>query len=193
MVIDGTSGRIGNNQLRREPALRYGAVSRTFHWVTVALVLMAAIFGLWIAHARPDDEAFKLTLYNIHESIGVTIGVVTLARLAWRVGHPPPTLPSNLPRALAWAARTNHAALYTWLLAMPVVGFVATNAWGFPVNWFGLVPLPDPVGKNVPLAETLTFVHRLMAWSLFCMVALHATAAVWHQFIRRDGTLRKML
>jgi cytochrome b561 len=193
MVMSGTSRRVERSQARREPPLRYGAVSRAFHWITVALVLTAAGFGLWIAHARPDDEAFKLTLYNIHESIGVTIWAVTLARLAWRVSHPPPPLPADLPRALVFAARTNHTAFYVWLLSMPVVGFVATNAWGFPLTWFGLIPLPDPVGKNIPLAETLTFIHRLMAWSLIGMIALHVTAALWHQFIRRDGTLRKML
>ena len=87
----------------------------------------------------------------------------------------------------------NHAAFYVWLLTMPVVGFVATNAWGFPLTWFGLVPIPDPVGKNVPLAETLTFIHRLMAWSLVGLIVLHAGAALWHQIVRRDGTLRKML
>ncbi|WP_424135809.1 cytochrome b [Roseomonas chloroacetimidivorans] len=191
--MGGSSGRIGRAQAEREPPLRYGAVSRAFHWATVALVLTAASFGLWIAHARPDDEAFKLALYNIHESIGVTIWAVTLARLAWRLGHPPPPLPADLPRALAFAARANHTAFYVWLLSMPVVGFVATNAWGFPFSWFGLIPLPDPVGKNVPLAETLTLIHRLMAWSLIGMIVLHVAGALWHQFIRRDGTLRKML
>ena len=74
---------------------------------------------------------------------------------------------------------------------MPVVGFVATNAWGFPANWLGLVPLPDLVGKNVPLAETLTFVHGVIVWSLVGTIVLHVTAALWRQFIRHDATLRK--
>jgi len=159
----------------------------------VALVLAGATLGLWIANARPDDEALKLRLYNIHESIGVTIWIVTLARLGWRLGHPVPPLPADLPRALRIAARANHTAFYLWLLTMPVVGFVATNAWGFPLRWFGLIPLPDPVGKNVPLAEALTTIHQMMAWILIAMIILHVGAALWHQFIRRDGTLRKML
>ncbi|MBP0447567.1 cytochrome b [Roseomonas sp. SSH11] len=173
--------------------VRYDAVSRFIHWLTVALVLSVAVLGLWIAHARPEEEAFKLRLYNIHESIGVTIWVLTLARLAWRIAHPPPPLPPDLSPLLAFAARANHVAFYVWLLTMPVVGFVATNAWGFPLTWFGLVPLPDPVGQNTPLAETLTLIHRLMAWSLVGMILLHAGAALWHQFARRDGTLEKML
>ncbi|WP_207539558.1 cytochrome b [Sabulicella rubraurantiaca] len=171
---------------------RYDTTSRVFHWLTVVLVLSAAMLGLWIAHAEPG-EAIKMTLYNLHESIGVTIGLVTLARLIWRLGHPAPPLPADLPDALKLAARLNHGAFYLWLLVMPVLGFIATNAWGFPLTWFGLVPLPDPVGKNVPLAEMVTFAHRLMAWSLIGMIVLHVSAALWHQFVRRDGTLRKML
>ncbi|WP_236020465.1 cytochrome b [Sabulicella rubraurantiaca] len=176
---------------RSAPA-RYDTTSRVFHWLTVALVLAAAALGLWIAHAKPADS-IKLTLYNLHESIGVTIGLVTLARLLWRLGHPPPPLPEDLPKILKLAARANHSAFYLWLLVMPVLGFIATNAWGFPLTWFGLVPLPDPIGKNVPLAEMVTFAHRLMAWSLIGMIVLHVSAALWHQFVRRDGTLRKML
>ena len=171
---------------------RYDATSRVFHWLTVALVLAAAALGLWIAHAEPA-ETIKLRLYNLHESIGVTIGLVTLARLLWRLGHPPPPLPEDLPNILKFAARLNHGAFSLWLLVMPVLGFIATNAWGFPLTWFGLVPLPDPVGKNVPLAEVVTFAHRLMAWSLIGMIVLHVSAALWHKFVRRDGTLRKML
>jgi cytochrome b561 len=179
--------------VQRQVPARYDAVSRFLHWATVVLILTAASLGLWIAHARPEEEAFKLWLYSTHESIGVTIWLVTIVRLIWRLGHPPPPLPADLAGALKVAARLNHAAFYLWLLTMPVVGFVATNAWGFPLTWFGLVPLPDPVGKNVPLAETLTLVHRLMAWSLMVLILLHASAALWHQFVRRDGTLRKML
>ena len=172
---------------------RYDAVSRGIHWVTVALVLATAALGLWIAHARPQDEAFKLALYNLHESLGATIWLLTLIRLAWRIRHPAPPLPEDLGAAIRFIARANHAAFYLWLLTMPVVGFLATNAWGFPLRWFGLIPLPSPVGSDIPLAETLTLIHRLMAWSLIGMILLHAGAALWHGFIRRDGTLRRML
>src|SRR3712207_8292527 len=65
--------------------------------------------------------------YTVHESIGATIWAVTLARLAWRLGHPPPPLPVDLPDALKLAARLNHTAFYVWLLTMPVVGFVARS------------------------------------------------------------------
>lgn len=172
---------------------RYDGVSRGFHWVTVGLVLLAIGLGLWIAHAAPAEEAFKLRLYNLHESLGATIWVVTLARLGWRIGHPAPALPAGVPGVVRLAARANHAAFYLWLLTMPVVGFVATNAWGFPLSLFGVVPLPDPVGRDVPLAELLTAIHRWMAWSLAGLIGLHVAGAAWHQWVRRDGLLGRMV
>ena len=171
---------------------RYDATSRAIHWLTALLVLAGAALGLTIAHAAPEDEATKYTLYDIHESIGLTILAITLFRLAWRIGHPAPPLPADMPAPMRILARANHAAFYAWLLAMPVVGFVATNAWGFPVKLYGLIPLPDPVGKNVPLAETLTRIHAVSGWILLGMIALHVTGALYDQYVRHDGTLDRM-
>ncbi len=172
---------------------RYTGVARLLHWLTVALVLPAIILGIWIGFFEPKNEALKFRLYNIHESTGITILLVTLLRLGWRAGHPPPPLPADLPAPLRFAARANHAGLYLLLLTMPVVGFLATNAWGFPVTWWGLIPLPDPIGRHETLAPVFSAIHFWLALTLLAMVALHVAAALWHQFIRRDGTLERML
>ena len=111
MSTTSTAGRNGETPAQRHvPAARYDATSRLLHWATVALILAAAGLGLWIAHARPEEEALKLRLYDIHESVGVTIWAVTLVRLVWRLGHPPPPLPADMPGALRLVARLNHAA-----------------------------------------------------------------------------------
>lgn len=173
-------------------AARYDAVSRALHWLTALLVLGIAALGLVLGHAAPADEPTKFALYNIHESVGLTVLALTLLRLAWRAGHPAPPLPAGMPAPLRLLARANHAAFYALLLAMPVVGFLATNAWGFPVRLYGLVPLPDPVGRNPPLAETLSAIHAVAGWTLLGLIALHVAGALWHGLVRRDGTLRRM-
>lgn len=135
----------------------------------------------------------KLRLYNIHESIGITLLVVTLFRLGWRWRHPPPPAPPQ-PAVLRWAAGATHAALYGLLLTMPVVGLLATNAWGFPLRWFGLVPVPSPVGRSEAWAPLLTSLHGWMALALGLLLLAHAGAALlWHGLLRRDGVLRRML
>ncbi|UFN50622.1 cytochrome b/b6 domain-containing protein [Roseomonas sp. OT10] len=173
--------------------MRYTATARLLHWLTVALLLILGSLGLWITRAEPADEEFKLKLYNIHESIGIAVFVLTVMRLAWRVAHPPPPLPADLAAVLRLAAHMTHAALYALLLTMPVVGFLATNAWGFPLTWFGLVPIPSPIGRDETWAPILSAAHGWMALALAGLVALHAGAALWHHLVRRDDTLRRML
>lgn len=173
--------------------MRYTRTARWLHWLTVAALLAVGTLGLWIGWAPPDDEALKLRLYNIHESIGILLLPLTLFRLYWRWRHPPPPdLPQ--PALLHLAAHANHIAFYVLLLTMPVVGFLATNAWGFPLRIFGLLPVPSPLGRHEALAPILTSVHGWMALALGLLVLAHAGAAlVWHGVIRQDGLLRRMV
>jgi cytochrome b561 len=173
--------------------MRYTGTARLLHWLTVALVLTAVLIGLFIVWGPEQAEATKLRIYTTHESIGVTILLLTLFRLYWRGTHPPPPLDPTLPRALVLAAHVNHGLLYALLIAMPVAGFLATNAWGFPLTWWWLVPLPDPIGRSEYWAPILSAVHDTMAIVLIPLIVLHASAALWHHLVRRDNTLRRML
>ncbi|WP_419896507.1 cytochrome b [Roseomonas sp. USHLN139] len=175
------------------PASRYTALARLLHWATVLALILVGLLGLWLGWAAPEDEAFKLLLYNLHESIGLTLLPVTLLRLFWRLRHPPPPITPALPAPLHRVAWATHAALYALLLAMPVVGLLATNAWGFPLTAYGILPIPSPIGPDEALAPRLTALHGWMALALGGLVALHAAAALWHHRRRGDDTLRRML
>ncbi|MDJ0389361.1 cytochrome b [Roseomonas sp. E05] len=172
--------------------MRYNRMARLLHWGTALIVLLIIALGVWIAEAPPEDEALKLRLYNIHESFGITILVVTLFRLFWRRRHPPPPITPPLPGWMQRAATTNHAAFYVLLMVQPVVGLMTTNAWGFPLTAFGLIPIPSPIGPNEKWAPVLSSVHDTIGLTLAALVALHVSAALWHHFVRRDDTLRRM-
>ena len=174
--------------------MRYTRTARLLHWLTVALLLGLAPLGLWLGWAPPEDEALKLRLYMWHESLGFLLLPLTLFRLFWRWRHPPPPGGPVQPAILARIALANHAALYLLLLVQPVLGMLATTAWGFPPSLFGLLPLPVLIGENQAIAPGLTSRHGWVALTLGLLVLLHAGAAlVWHGLIRRDGLLRRML
>jgi len=173
--------------------VRYAAPARCMHWLTAALVGVIIFVGLWIAYFRPEEEAFKLRLYNVHESLGVIVWVLTLMRLAYRRRHPPPPLLADTPAVIRIAAHANHVSLYVLLLTLPVIGFLATNAWGFPLSVFGVLPLPSPVGKDEELAKLLALLHRIGALSISALIVRHVPAALYHTFIRKDGLLQRML
>ena len=173
---------------------RYNLVARSLHWLTALAVLAIVIpAGLWISYFEPADEAFKLRLYNVHESVGVLVFVLALARLVNRYRDPPPPLPPDLPAPIRLAAHVTHGCLYALLLLMPLIGFLATNAWGFPLSVFGVLPLPSPVGKDEALAKVLSFLHWSGAIAIGALIAAHLLGVIYHQWVRRDGLLRRML
>jgi cytochrome b561 len=142
---------------------------------------------------EPKDESLKYLLYDIHESAGVVVFVLALLRLLRRLAAPPAPLPARVPGLFRFAAHANHALLYLVLLIQPVIGFLDTNAWGFPVSWARLVELPSPIGKNEAIAPTLSALHWYGAVLLVLLIGAHVCGAFYHGVIRRDGVVQRML
>jgi len=174
-------------------AYRYPAAARWMHWLTAVLVVVMFVLGIWMTSFEPKDEAFKDLLYDAHESTGVVVFVLVVLRLLRRLADPPARLPSRVPAVFHVIGGANHALLYLLLLVQPVIGFLDTNAWGFPLTWARLVPLPSPLGKDEALAPKLSLVHEYVAWLLLALIAAHILGAAYHGLIRRDGVVRRML
>ncbi len=173
-------------------APRYAAAARWLHWLTAGLLVVVIAAGLWIVFFEPRDEGFKLRLYNIHESLGVIVFVLTIVRLMTRWRRPPPPLPADTPVLIEWSARVTQLSLYALLLLMPAIGFLATNAWGFPLRVFDLIALPSPVGKDEALAATLSFLHACGAIAMGTLIGAHLGGAAYHTFVRRDNLMDRM-
>ena len=172
---------------------RYAPALRLIHWLTAALILLLFFFGGWMVYFEPKDEAFKDQLYNIHQSIGVTVWVLVLIRIVVRLATGAPRLPPDAPAAVRVLATLNHVALYAVLLVQPVVGLADTNAWGFPLDWFGLFRVPWPIGKQPDdVAQRLTDMHWWGALTLLLLLAAHLAGALYHGLVRRDGVVRHM-
>lgn len=169
---------------------RYTRTAQALHWVlAIALVGMVSL-GLYM-HELPLSPR-KLQLYSYHKWAGVTVFLLVLARLAWRATHRPPPLPSGTPRWVRLASSAAHTLLYGLMLAIPLSGWLMSSAKGFQTVWFGVLPIPDLIGKDADLGERLAEVHEALNFSLIGLVALHVTAALKHHFIDQDGLLHRM-
>jgi cytochrome b561 len=174
-------------------AYRYPPLARKLHWATAVLVAIMIVLGFWITWFEPKNEALKFALYDTHESTGALLFVLVLARLLRRIVDPPAPLPSTVPKVFRAAAQANHLLLYALLLLQPVLGFLATNAWGFPFCWARLLPIPSPLGKDEALAPVLSQLHLAGAILLLLLVGAHLSGAFFHGAIRRDDVVRRML
>jgi len=113
-------------------------------------------------------------------------------RLAWRVYRPPPGLPDTITRWERAVAPWSHGLLLVLLLALPVSGWLMSSAGGVSVVWFGILPLPDLVPRDLALFERLRTLHHWLAWILMALLTLHLLAVVRHDVLRRDGIFRRM-
>ena len=176
------------------PAGQYGAIAKLFHWVTLGLMLVALPLGFVIQHVK---DASKMGFYALHESAGLTILFVALARLAWRRLSPPPSMPNDMPKLMRTTSTAVHHALYALLILQPLLGFLATNAWGFPMQgataYLGFIELPKFMEAWDGLAKILSLLHSIGGWLLVVLIALHIAGALFHHAIRRDGTLMRMI
>jgi cytochrome b561 len=175
----------------RNTTRRWGAIAQLLHWLIVLFIV--AQFTLATLFDGLPAGAKKLTLLSRHKSIGITILVLALLRLAWRWNNPTPTLPDTLKPYERVLARLTHRLLYGLLFAVPLSGWLMSSARGFPVSWFGFFQLPDLVPKNKALYQALLTTHEILAWTLGIVATVHLLAALKHHFVHKDDVLRRML
>ena len=170
---------------------RYTTTAIALHWLTALLIFAVFPLGMYM-HDLPLSPT-KLQLYSYHKWIGVTVLLLAALRIVWRVTHKPPALPSTMPRWQQIASEGAHQLLYVLMLAIPFSGWLMSSAKGFKTVWFGVLPLPDLVGKDKALGDALAGVHEALSYVLLAVVVLHLAAVIKHRLIDRDDILFRML
>lgn len=173
----------------------YTAVAMVLHWLLALMILGSFAMGVYMTDLPFSPQ--RLKLYNWHKWAGITFLMLTVLRLVWRITHRPPDLPMAVARAMpGWQTRAYHAThhlMYLLFFAVPLIGWAYSSAAGFPIVWFGQIPLPDLLPANKALAETIKPLHQFSAFCLMALAGLHVAAALKHQWMDRDGLLLRML
>lgn len=188
-VIEGTA-HLTRARFESTTPKRYDGFSMALHWLT--LLLIVALFGTAWASGRASDGDTMLLLLALHRSLGLLVWLVTLVRLAWKLGRGrKPPLPATMPRIQVLAARLNEWALYAILLAQPLTGLLQTVARGQSTSLLGM-DLPAMMARSGKLAHFVHDIHETTSTVLLALVGLHAGAALIHGLALRDGVLSTM-
>lgn len=177
---------------------RYSRVAIWLHWI-IGLVIIGNLIGglssdVFLDSPDPAMKAMGGTIMGLHKSLGLTVILLTLVRIGWRLANPPPPLPAHMTRGEVLAARATHLGFYALMLLLPLSGWamVSTGKRLFPTSWFGLFDVPW-----LPLPPTLGGLfkesHELLGFATIALLALHVLAAVKHQYFDRDDLLARML
>ena len=170
---------------------RYGAVAQTFHWIIATLIVIQFVLA-YMADDLPLG-VHKLALLARHKSFGMTVLMLAVLRLLWRLKNPAPELPSGMTPLERMLARGTHVAFYVLLFAMPLSGWLMSSAKNYSVSWFGLFTWPNLIGKNEGQFDFLRSTHHLLSDLLFVIAVLHVLAALKHHFWNKDDVLLRML
>ena len=174
----------------RNTTSSWGSVSKALHWIIVLLII-----NQWVIAQRAEDlTGFqKFTTLNWHKWFGMTILMLAVIRLAWRLVNPVPDLRNDTKPWERHLAKLSHFLLYLLIFAMPLSGWLMSSARAFGVSWFNLFQFPDLVGKNEQLYEFMRDLHHTMFAVLLGVALLHVAGALKHHFVDRNDVLKRML
>lgn len=170
----------------------YGLVTKLFHWLSVPIVIGMFALGLWM-HELDYDHPWYISAPHIHRSIGVLFISFTLLRFIWRFKNKPPASISTHKPWEKTLAKAAQYCMYAILFLMLPTGYLITTAKGQGLdvfNWFTIPPLITNIDN---LESIVGEIHEILAFSLICIISVHALAGLKHHFFDKDSTLKRML
>jgi cytochrome b561 len=170
--------------------LQYGTTAKIFHWLIVALLLAQYLIGWLMPDLHRDMKPGAAMTF--HVSIGMTILILIVVRLVWRLTHPVAPESSLAP----WQRLTSEAVhwlLYALVLATTITGWLFASFRGWSMSFFFLVPMPMLASDNPAAGKAIDGLHQAMEWSLLVVIGLHVAAALVHIFVYRNRIMQRML
>jgi cytochrome b561 len=179
--------------LKKEKSMsaQYTRTAKSLHWLMALMIIGMIPLGMYMHELPVSPE--KLQLYSWHKWVGVTVFVLLLVRVSWRITHQPPSLPWQMSKIQRMASHAGHIALYLLMLLIPLSGWLMSSAKGYQTVWFGVLPIPDLLGKDKELGDTLAEVHESLSWAMVMLLIVHVVASLKHHFMDRDDVLTRML
>jgi cytochrome b561 len=173
----------------RQPIQSFNPLQRLLHWVMAICIL--TMFFVGVGMVSTIDPKY-LPLISFHKSLGIAILVLALIRLVVRLRYGAPALPRDLPEPMKLAAELSHYALYTLMIAMPLIGWAMLSTAAYPIIVFGGLRLPPILHQSDSLHTILWNAHYYLAFCFFALVLVHIAAALFHALVRRDGVFEAM-
>jgi len=175
----------------------FDPVQKTLHW-TIAFCILALLFLGWMMTGDPAlSEATRRSFYGLHKSLGLTVLLLAVLRIAWRVTHRVPALPGGLRPWEIWLAGAVWQLFYVLLVLQPLVGWMLYSLSPHKSLFFGLFPIPDlfsmpQVADVAGWREVLEGLHGFFGAAFAALIVLHVGAALKHHFVLRDAVLLRM-
>jgi len=178
------------NQGGYRASLRYTRTAVVLHWLIAVMLFAQVAFG-WFLETVPRGSPLRGFYVNLHKSTGLTLAVLILVRIVWRLLNSPPEFPSVMPSWERFAAKWSHVALYVCMVGMPLSGYIASNFSKYGVKLFNVILLPPWGADDSQVYAIFNTTHVVLSYVLVTLIVVHALAAIGHA-VRRDGVVSRM-
>ena len=169
---------------------RYTRVAIILHWLIALGVLAQIALGWWMIDIPKSPPGVRAYWFNIHKSIGLTLGLLILLRVVWRFTHTAPPLPNHIPAWQKTASKISHYLMYACMIVMPVSGYLGSSFSKYPIKYFGYA-LPH-WGWEAPAYKAIcSQVHYIAVVIFMLLIAVHVAAAIKHM-MARDGVIQRI-
>jgi len=170
----------------------YASSQKAIHWAVFLLVI--GLYGLtYVVDLFARGDPGRALVWWLHISFGLLLFALVVVRVGLRLVLGTPGLPLEMSQLERWAAKVAHLVLYGLLVAIPVLGILLTWYRGDALSFFGLFTIPAPFSPDRATAGSIRQLHSLCANLILILAGLHAVAALWHHYVRKDDVLRRML
>jgi len=175
----------------KNTTIRYGSLSIGIHWLM--LLLFVAVYAfIELRELYPKGSDPREAMKAWHFMLGMLVFALVWPRLAARFSGPTPAIQPEPASWMQLAAKLGHLALYALMVVVPLLGWLSLSAAGKPTPFFGL-ELPALIGENKELAKQIKEMHETIGTLGYYLIGLHMAAALYHQHIKHDNTVARML
>jgi cytochrome b561 len=177
---------------------RYNRVQIILHWIIAAIVFFMIALGLYMielpkqSELAPGEESVRAFYFLLHKSMGITVAMLILLRIFWRITHKAPPLPDTVPKWQQKAAGAAHLLLYGIMIAMPFSGYMQSMFSKYDTKFWGIV-LPRVAEADKAMRETFSQVHEILAFLFIGVIIIHIAAAIKHRLSGTEITNRMSL
>ena len=169
---------------------RYGLITRCLHWLIALTIITQIVIAIVMENI---SGAIVRELYSVHKSLGLTLLLLGVLFVVWRLFNQRPALPTAIPVWQRYAANFVQTSLYLLVLIMPLSGWFMSTAAGYAPSFWGWFTLAAPVAHSKTLAHFFGSVHEVCAWIMGILIIIHTLAALKHALISKDGVFKQML
>lgn len=180
----------------RSDSTRYGSVAMLLHWIIASLVLFMLWFGHYISDL-PKNSAWRQEALHWHHSLGLTVLILTVIRIAWRLFNRGPDPMPTMRGWELWLMKTVHYWFYIILVLLPLAGWAAasTSPLDNSINFYNFFQWPSFLGmpRRADFNDVFFEMHEFLGHVMIALIVIHLLGVLKHTFVTKDKILKRIL